>query len=104
MNYLNKRNNLLDDSVNYTGEFSDNLRISQASQEQDVMSDDSRNEFGISYPARLRNNVMMVRRFNGYLSETQDEAMEAFNKRQIRQSAMNIVKKLFSPRENSFRL
>ena len=31
---------------------------------------------GISYPNRLRKNVMMVRIFNGYLCETKDEAAD----------------------------
>ena len=53
-----------------------------------MLSDlDTRNNNGISYPNRLRKNVMMIRVFNGYLSETQDEAMEKFIKVEMQQKA-----------------
>lgn len=51
------------------------------------------NPHGISYPNRLRKNVMMVRIFNGYLSETQDEAMEKYIKVETKEKAMGHVKR-----------
>ena len=62
-------------------------------QHKDVNSDlDFRNAHGISYPNRLRKNVMMVRVFNGYLSETKDEAMDRMMKVEIQDKAYRHVK------------
>lgn len=57
---------------------------------------DYRTEHGISYPSRIRKNVMMVRVFNGYLSETQDEALDLYKKKEIKAKAIGTVKMLFS--------